>query len=79
MIGIARGLASLLLTAELMVLGTWGAHAETEVDLALVLAVDVSLSMEMDEQELQRKDSSRRSAHPRCTRPSARACWGASR
>jgi hypothetical protein len=55
MIGIARGLASLLLTAELMVLGTWGAHAETEVDLALVLAVDVSLSMEMDEQELQRQ------------------------
>ena len=35
--------------------GTWGAHAETEVDLALVLAVDVSLSMEPDEQELQRQ------------------------
>jgi hypothetical protein len=55
MIGIARGLASLLLTAGLFVLGTWSAQAETEVDLALVLAVDVSLSMETDEQELQRQ------------------------
>ena len=55
MIGIARGLASLLLTAGLLVLGTWSAQAETEVDLALVLAVDVSLSMEPDEQKLQRE------------------------
>jgi Protein of unknown function (DUF1194) len=55
MIGIARSLASLLLAAGLLVLGTWSAHAETEVDLALVLAVDVSLSMEPDEQELQRQ------------------------
>src|SRR5215218_4833454 len=55
MIGIARGLASLLLATGLLVVGTWSAHAETEVDLALVLAVDVSLSMEPDEQELQRQ------------------------
>ncbi|WP_201864338.1 DUF1194 domain-containing protein [Microvirga soli] len=55
MIGIARALCSLLLTAWLVVLGAWSAHAETEVDLALVLAVDVSLSMEPDEQELQRQ------------------------
>jgi hypothetical protein len=55
MIGIARGLASLLLAAGLLVLGTWSAQAEAEVDLALVLAVDVSLSMEPDEQELQRQ------------------------
>jgi Protein of unknown function (DUF1194) len=55
MIGIARGLAYLLLAGGLMVLGSWDAHAETEVDLALVLAVDVSLSMEPDEQELQRQ------------------------
>jgi hypothetical protein len=55
MIGIARGLCSLLLTVGLLVLGTWSAQAETEVDLALVLAVDVSLSMEPDEQELQRQ------------------------
>src|SRR5215211_7723661 len=55
MTGIVRGLAFLLLTTGLMVLGPWGAHAETEVDLALVLAVDVSLSMEPDEQELQRQ------------------------
>jgi hypothetical protein len=55
MIGIARGLASLFLTAGLLVLGSCGAQAETEVDLALVLAVDVSLSMEPDEQELQRQ------------------------
>jgi hypothetical protein len=55
MIGIARGLSSLLLAAGLLVVGTWSAHAETEVDLALVLAVDVSLSMEPDEQELQRQ------------------------
>ena len=50
-----RGLALLLLTAGLMVLEPWSAHAETEVDLALVLAVDVSLSMEPDEQDLQRQ------------------------
>jgi hypothetical protein len=55
MIGIARALGSLLLAAGLVFLGTWSAHAETEVDLALVLAVDVSLSMEPDEQELQRE------------------------
>jgi hypothetical protein len=55
MIGIVRGMAFLLLTAGLLVSGTWSAHAETEVDLALVLAVDVSLSMEPDEQELQRQ------------------------
>src|SRR5918993_2112831 len=55
MIGIARTLASLLLAAGLLFLGTWSAHSETEVDLALVLAVDVSLSMEPDEQELQRQ------------------------
>jgi hypothetical protein len=55
MIGIARGLASLFLTAGLLVLGSCGAQAETEVDLALVLAVDVSLSMEPDEHELQRQ------------------------
>jgi hypothetical protein len=54
MIGIARSLSSLLVTAGLLVLGTWSAQAETEVDLALVLAVDVSLSMEPEEQELQR-------------------------
>ena len=50
-----RGLALLLLTAGLMVLEPWSAHAEAEVDLALVLAVDVSLSMEPDEQDLQRQ------------------------
>ena len=50
-----RCLALLLLTAGLMVLEPWSAHAETEVDLALVLAVDVSLSMEPDEQDLQRQ------------------------
>src|SRR5918997_2340674 len=55
MIGIAHALASLLLAAGLMFVGTWSAHAETEGDLALVLAVDVSLSMEPDEQELQRQ------------------------
>src|SRR5918993_2807462 len=55
MIGIARTLASLLLAAGLLFLGTWSAHSETEVDLALVLAVDVSLSMETDEQGLQRQ------------------------
>src|SRR5918997_2357156 len=55
MIGIAHALGSLLLTAGLVFLGIWSAHAETEVDLALVLAVDVSLSMEPDEQELQRQ------------------------
>src|SRR3954463_7642680 len=55
MTGIVRGLAFLLLTTGLMVLGPWGAHADNEVDLALVLAVDVSLSMEPDEQELQRQ------------------------
>jgi hypothetical protein len=55
MIGIARGLCSLLLTAGLVFLGSESAQAETEVDLALVLAVDVSLSMEPDEQELQRQ------------------------
>jgi hypothetical protein len=55
MIGIARGLSSLLLAAGLLVVGTWSVRAKTEVDLALVLAVDVSLSMEPDEQELQRQ------------------------
>jgi hypothetical protein len=55
MISITHGMASLLLTAGLLVPGAWSAHAETEVDLALVLAVDVSLSMEPDEQELQRQ------------------------
>jgi Protein of unknown function (DUF1194) len=55
MIGIARGLASLLLAVGLLAFGAWSVHAETEVDLALVLAVDVSLSMEPDEQELQRQ------------------------
>src|SRR5918997_1238088 len=55
MIGIARGLASLLLTAGLLAFGAWSAHAEIKIDLALVLAVDVSLSMEPDEQELQRQ------------------------
>ncbi len=55
MIGIARGLASLLPAAGLLAFGAWSAHAETEIDLALVLAVDVSLSMEPDEQELQRQ------------------------
>jgi uncharacterized protein DUF1194 len=55
MIGIARGLGSLLLVAGLTASGAWSAHAETEVDLALVLAVDVSLSMEPDEQKLQRE------------------------
>jgi len=55
MIGIARALGSLLLTAGLVFLGAWSAQAETEVDLGLVLAVDVSLSMEPDEQELQRQ------------------------
>src|SRR5829696_971660 len=53
--GPRRCIAALLLAAGLMVLGSWGARAETEVDLALVLAVDVSLSMEPDEQELQRQ------------------------
>ena len=55
MLGPWRCIAALLLAAGLMVLGSWGAQAETEVDLALVLAVDVSLSMEPDEQELQRQ------------------------
>ena len=55
MLGPRRCIAALLLAAGLMVLASWGARAETEVDLALVLAVDVSLSMEPDEQELQRQ------------------------
>lgn len=54
MLGPRRCISALLLAAGLMVLGSCGAQAETEVDLALVLAVDVSLSMEPDEQELQR-------------------------
>jgi hypothetical protein len=55
MLGPRRCIAGLLLAIGLMVLGSWGAQAETEVDLALGLAVDVSLSMEPDEQDLQRQ------------------------